>query len=288
MAGLAPRPLAVTLPPEVRTLIEPRQGWHHVDLAEVWRHRDLLLLLALRDIRVRYKQTVLGAAWAILQPLVTMIVLSVVFGRLLGLNRQVGDVPYPVFLYAGLLPWTFFAAAVSAASNSLVNNANLLGKVYFPRLVMPLAAQGAPMVDYAVSAVVLLVLMIVYGVSLSAQWMLLPLLVLTTVAIAMGVGVSMAALIVTYRDFRFVLPFLLQTWFFVTPVIAPGTVLPSDYAWLLHLNPLAGVLEAFRAAVLGTPVPYLAWAVSVGWAVLLLGAGLLYFGRTERRFADLV
>jgi lipopolysaccharide transport system permease protein len=269
--------------------IEPRKGWRLKELAEVWQYRDLLWYLALRDVRVRYKQTALGASWAILQPLITMVVLNLFFGQVLGVAKRVGDVPYPVFLYAGLLPWQFFATAVNLSSSSLVSNAGLLRKVYFPRLVAPLAALGVPLVDYLAAAGVLGALMLFFGVSFQWQLLLLPLALASTVVAALGVGLLLSALTVSYRDFRHVVPFLVQTWFFVTPVIYPSRLAEHPLLQsLLQLNPMGGTIEAARAAVLGTPIDYVGWLISLEVATVMLIAGLAYFNRVERRFADIV
>lgn len=275
-------------PPGPVTVIQPRTGWLRCDLAEIWQFRDLLKLLAWRDIQVRYKQTVLGAAWAVLQPLLSMVVFTVVFGRLLGLDRTVGSQPYPVFLYAGLLPWTFFAAALTASGNSLVSHANLLCKVRFPRLVLPLAAAGAPLLDLAVAVSVLLGLMLWFGIAWTWSLLLLPLMAAAAMLAALSLGLLLSALTVTYRDFRHVVPFLVQLGFFVTPVLAPASVVPPAYQWLLWLNPAGGPVAGFRAAALGLPMPWPALALSGGVSLLLLLAGLAYFGRTESRFADVV
>ncbi len=269
------------------TLIQPRHGFQRLDLAGLWRYRDLLWYLLLRDVQVRYKQTVLGAAWAVIQPLAMMAVASIFFGRLLGVAEKV-PVPYPIFFFSGMLAWTFFSGAVAASSMSLVNNAPMLRKIYFPRLIVPLASIGVSAIDFIVSAIVLVAMMVWYDVPVTAQLLLIPALSLTMLAAALGIGLLLAALNVTYRDFRYVVPFLLQLWFFVTPVIFPVTIVPPQWQWLLQLNPMGGTIEAFRAAVLGTPVDYGAWMISTAVASVLLIAGLLYFNRTERQFADVV
>jgi lipopolysaccharide transport system permease protein len=272
--------------PRVRYRLVPRRSaaWPTIDLAELWRYRDLLALLALRDIQVRYKQTALGALWALIQPVVTMVIFTVFFGAWLGVPRM-SD---PVFVYAGLLPWTLFSAAVSAAASSVVGNADIMRKVYFPRLVLPLAATGAPIVDYAVAMGVLVVLMPLYGSPLTWQLMLVPALAASTLIAAIGVGVMLAAVTVSFRDFRHVVPFMLQVWFFLTPVLYPQAVIPERFRMLANVNPMTGIIEATRAAVLGTPIDYSAWAASliVSLTVLIIGVG--YFARVERRFADIV
>lgn len=283
---VAAHPADPALPPV--TMIRPRRGWRSLDLGGAWRCRELGLALAGRDLRVRYKQTALGAAWALVQPLATMLVLHVFFGRALGMAGRVGDVPYPVFLYAGLLPWTLFTAAVTASATSLVSNGHILSKVYFPRLLLPISATLPPLADYALASVVLVGMMAWYGLGANAAMLLLPALVLSTLLAVLGVGILLASITVVYRDVRHVLPFLLQTWFFVTPVIYPTTLLPDRYAWLLALNPMAGIIEAFRAAILGTPIDYAAWATSTAVAAGMLLIGLIWFANVERRFADIV
>lgn len=269
------------------TTIQPRHGWQRLDLPDLWRYRDLLWFLMLRDVQVRYKQTVLGAAWAIIQPVAMMAVASIFFGRLLGVAAKV-SVPYPIFFFSGMLAWTFFSGAVGAASMSLVNNAAMLRKIYFPRLIVPFASIGVPAIDLLVSALVLVAMMVWYDVPVTWQLVLLPALSITMLAAALGVGLLLAALNVAYRDFRYVVPFMLQIWFFVTPVIFPVTIVPPQWQWLLQLNPMGGTIEAFRACILGTEIDYGAWAISTLASLVLLALGILYFNRTERRFADVV
>ena len=270
------------------TVLAPRSGWHWVNLSELWSYRELFGFLTLRDVKVRYKQTVLGALWAVIQPFVLMVVLSAFFGRVIDLEDKTGGMPYPIFLYAGLLPWTFFAAAVTASTNSIVSNAHMLRKIYFPRLVIPVASVGAPLLDYAVAFMVLLGLMAWYGVAPTATILLLPLLVLVTIIAAMGVGIALSGLTVSYRDFRYVVPFMLNVWFFLTPVIWPVQIVSKQYRWLLRLNPMGGTIEAFRASVLGQPLDWAALGLSVTSALLILLIGLTYFTQAERRFADVI
>jgi len=268
------------------TVLDAGQSWRAIDPARMWRYRDLLWFLALRDVQVRYKQTALGVLWAVLQPVVTMVVLSVFLGHFAGLSEKTGGVPYPVFVYAGLLPWAFFASTVVAASNSLVANAAVLKKVYFPRLIVPLASTGAPLVDLMVSFGVLAALMAWYSIGVSVSLLLMPLMVLSVIVAAMGVGVLLSALTVSYRDFRFVVAFLVQIWFYVTPVIYPVTILPQWLRPIMWLNPMHGTIEAFRAATLSQPIDFAAWAASSAVAIACLVAGVVYFARTERCFAD--
>lgn len=273
-----------------RTLvIEPRSGWRGINAGELWQYRDLLYFLTWRDVKVRYKQTVLGAAWAVLQPVMTMIVFTVFFGELGGMAQSTHvNVPYPVFVYAALLPWTFFAGAVTQCSQSLIAGSNLISKVYFPRLIVPFAAVGAGLVDFAISFVVMLGLLLWYGLGWSAHILLLPLLVFGTLFAALGAGTLLAALTVAYRDFRYVVPFLVQIWMFVSPVAYPLDVVPTEYRLLYSLNPMAGLIAGYRASLLGQPVPWDCLGVSLAVAVALFVVGAAYFRRVERRFADIV
>lgn len=269
-------------------IIEPTRGWPRLDARELWRYRELLYFLVWRDIKIRYKQTALGAAWAVLQPLTTMVVFSLFFGRLAGLENRTGGVPYPIFVYAGLLPWTFVANTVGACGNSILNEIHLITKVYFPRLVIPLSTAGAGLVDFGVAFVVLLGMIAWYGVGASVQLVALPLLLAGLVLAATGVGLFFAALTVAYRDFRYVVPFTVQLWMFVTPVIYPPAIVPRELRWLLLANPVAGTIEGFRAAILGTPMPWLAMAVSLAISTGLFAGGVIYFRSVERRFADII
>ncbi len=270
------------------TVIKPQHGLGSLDLVELWRRRDLAWVLALRDLRVRYKQTFLGVAWAVIQPLATMIVLHIFFGKVMGMADKVGDVPYQVFLYAGLLPWTLFANAVTASSNSLVGNAHILSKVYFPRLLLPLSATLVPAIDYMIAFVVLAGLMLWFQVPVTLGVVLIPLLVLSTVLAVLGVGILLASLTMSYRDFRYVVPFMLQLWLFMTPVIYDLSFVPERYQWLMTLNPMAGTIDAFRAVILNQPVNYAAWGVSTIVGAVTLVIGLFWFAKLERKFADVV
>ncbi|MGA1844947.1 MAG: ABC transporter permease [bacterium] len=269
------------------TVIEPRKGWlAGFSLREMVRYRELLYFLVWRDVKVRYKQTVLGAAWAVLQPFFTMVVFTVFFGRMAGVPSD--GIPYPIFSYAALLPWTYFSNAVSQSGNSLVNNANLITKVYFPRLCIPMGATLAGLVDFSIAMVVLGGMMIWYRYVPGAGLLLFPLLVAVTFLLATGVGLLLSALNVQYRDVRYVIPFLVQVWLFVTPVIYPVS-LAGRYGWLLYLNPMAGIIEGFRACILGhKPIPWSPIGISVFLTLLLFMAGSIYFHRMERQFADVV
>lgn len=276
---------AATSPPI--TVVEPRRGWVQLGLRELWEYRELLFFLTWRDVKVRYKQTVLGAAWAVLQPLMTMVVFSLFFGRLAGVPSD--DVPYPIFSYTALVPWTLFATGLTQASNSLVGSANLIRKIYFPRLLVPLATVLSSLVDFAIAFAVLLLMMLFYGFVPTANALWLPLLLALTLVTTLGVGLWLSALNVQFRDVRYTLPFLTQLWLFATPIAYPSSLLPPQWRVLYGLNPMAGVVEGFRWALLGTgtaPGPMI--AVSAFAAVLLMASGALYFRRMERTFADIV
>jgi lipopolysaccharide transport system permease protein len=270
------------------TVIERGRGWQLVNLRELWRYRELLYFLTWRDVKVRYKQTVLGATWAILQPLATMLVFALFLGRVSGIAST--EVPYPLFVFAGLIPWTFFANAITAAGTSVVGNQNLVTKVYFPRLIIPVSATGAGLVDFAIAFGMLLLLMLWYGVLPGMTVVLLPLIFLGLVLATLGVGTLLAALTVAYRDVRYLLPFLVQLWMFATPTIYMDvdTFIGERGRWLLPLNPTSGLISNFRQAMLGGPPDWYALAVSGGVSVLLLLVGCFYFRRVERSFADVI
>jgi lipopolysaccharide transport system permease protein len=242
---------AVQLPAEPVVVILPGGRWRILNIKGLWAYRELLYFLTWRDVKVRYKQTALGAAWAILQPLFMMLIFTVFFGRLAGVASA--GVPYPLFALARLVPWTFFANAVTASSNSLVGSANLITKVYFPRLIVPAAAMLAGLVDFVLAFLLLAGLMIYYHVSLTIHLLFLPALVLLTALFGLGVGTWMSALNVKYRDVRFALPFLIQLWLFVSSVILPSSSVPPKYRWILILNPMSGIIEGYRAALFGLP-----------------------------------
>jgi lipopolysaccharide transport system permease protein len=274
--------------PEVSTiLIEPSRSTVSLKLAELWAYRELLYFLVWRDVKVRYKQTLFGAAWAVLQPVLTMVVFSVFFGRLARVPSD--GIPYPIFAYAGLVPWTLFAYGLNQGTNSVVGGAGLVKKVYFPRLCMPLAAVLSGIVDFVLALLTLFVLGAYYGVPLSWRILALPVFVLLTLITALAVALWLSALNVHYRDVRFVVPFLVQTWFFATPIAYPSSLLSEPWRTLYGLNPMVGVVEGFRWALLNVnhaPGP-MVW-VSAGVAVALLVSGAYYFRRMEKTFADKV
>jgi len=270
-----------------RIVVRPSTGWVPIRLGEIWEYRELLFFMVWRDIKVRYKQTVLGAAWAVIQPVFTMIVFSIFFGRLAKIPSD--GVPYPIFAFAALLPWQLFAYALSTAGSSLVAEQRLITKVYFPRLIVPMSAVLGGLADFGIAFLLLLAMMVFYGITPTAAIVVLPGLILLALATALGVGLWLSALNAHYRDFRYTLPFLTQFWLFLSPVAYPSSIVPEQYRALYGLNPMAGVVEGFRWALLGTenpPGPML-WVSSVV-VLLLLTSGLYYFRRTERTFADVV
>jgi lipopolysaccharide transport system permease protein len=267
--------------------IRPSRGLVRINLRELWAYRDLLAILTWRDIKVRYKQTALGVAWAVLQPVLTMVVLSVFFGRLAKVPSD--GIPYPIFAYCALLPWQLFAHAINESGNSLVANESLITKVYFPRLIIPLAAVLGGLADFAVAFVVLLGMMLWYGIVPGAAVALLPLFVLFALATALAIGLWLSALNVEYRDVRYTLPFITQFWLFVTPVAYPSSLVPEQVRVLYGFNPMAGVVEGFRWALLAKGQPdLLLMLASVAAVSVLLAGGLMYFRRMERTFADVV
>jgi lipopolysaccharide transport system permease protein len=278
-----------------RVVIEPQRGWIPVDLRELWRYRELVGFLALRDVKVRYKQSLLGAAWAVLQPLLTMVVFSLLFGALLapGDMPTVEGVPYTVSTFCALVPWQLFAAVLHASGNSLVINQNLITKVYFPRLVAPLAPALGALVDFGIAFVVLALMMIVTGVTPGAAWLAVPLFTAMAVVAALSVSLWLSALNAVYRDVRHVLPFLVQAWMFATPVVyTTASVLGEQPAWvrvLYGLNPMVSVVEGFRWSLLGAPAPsWVLLAPSLLAVSVLFVGGLFYFRRMERVFSDWV
>jgi len=269
------------------TVIEPSRGWVSLRLRALWRARELLYFLIWRDVKVRYKQTLLGAAWAILQPLLTMVVFSIFFGKL---ARMPSDgVPYPLFAYVALVPWTFFANGLILSSGSLVSNQTLLRKVYFPRLVIPISAVASGLIDFGIAFVVLLGLAARYGVTPTSHMLWLPALVLLALVTALGVGLWFSALNVLYRDIQYVVPFLVQVWLYATPIVYPSSLVPERWRTLYALNPMVGVVEGFRWTLLGTgtaPGPMI--LVSAAAALALMIGGLFFFRRMEKSFSDVV
>jgi len=269
-----------------QTVIEPPRGIFDLNLRELWPYHELLFFLVWRDIKVRYRQTVLGVVWAILQPLLTMVIFSVIFGQL---ARMPSDGhPYPVFVYAALLPWTFFAAAIGTSGGSLVGSSHLVSKVYFPRLIIPLSSVGAGLVDLLISTGILLLMMLYYGVGWSWNLLAAPLLLLAVIFTALGVGTLLSALTVAYRDFTHLTPFMVQIWMFITPVIFPLSLVPERWQWLMFLNPMTGLVEGFRSAFLDRPFDLTGLSISFVIAIVIFLTGVAFFEKVERRFADII
>jgi len=265
------------------TVIEARRPWRLLDWKELQRYHELLFFLVWRDVKVQYKQMVLGPLWAVLRPLVNLVIFSVIFGSVIGVP---GEGPYPVMVQAGLLPWMFFAGAVTAASNSLVTQSHLISKVYFPRVLLPMSSIGSGLVTLGINFVIYAGLMVYYGTAPGWSVLLLPLLVVLTAALALGTGLLFAGLTVIYRDVRFMVASLVQVWMYLSPVIYEVKIIPEGWRWLLILNPMTGVIDAFRAALLDRPLEWMSLSVAVVMTVVLLVTGLLVFHHTEQRFAD--
>ena len=267
--------------------IEPPRGWIPLNLRDLWEYRELLYFLAWRDIKVRYKQTVLGVSWAILQPFFTMVVFSLFFGRLAGIPSE--GIPYPIFSYAALVPWQFFANGLTSSSGSVVGSANLIRKVYFPRLVIPMAAVGSGIVDFGLAFLVLLGMMAFYGIVPTVNVLWLPLLLLLALVTSLGSGLWLTAMNVQFRDVRYAVPFLVNAWMFATPIAYPSSLLDEPWRTLYGINPMVGVVEGFRWALLATDTePGKMVLVSAVVAVALLVSGAYYFRRMEKTFADVV
>jgi lipopolysaccharide transport system permease protein len=258
-----------------------------LNLRELWEYRELLFFFVWRDIKVRYKQTVLGALWAVIQPVTTTLLFTIFFGRLGGLSKQVNG-PYALHVFVGLLPWTFFANAVALAGNSMAGSSHLISKVYFPRLLVPAAAVVSGLADFAVSFLLLLALMAWYGVAPTPQILAMPIFLAGALVCATGAGVLLAALTVTYRDFRYAIGFMMQLWMFATPVLYPIEIIPPEWRLLYALNPMVGVIAGFRTAVLGGRFASELILVSAVASVALLALGVSYFLQVERRFADII
>jgi lipopolysaccharide transport system permease protein len=274
------------LPTEPLVIIQPSKKWNLFSLKDIWAYRELLFFLTWRDVKVRYKQTALGAAWAILQPLFMMLIFTIFFGKLAGVGSS--GIPYPLFALGGLVPWTFFSNAITASGNSLVGSAHLITKVYFPRLIVPAAAMLAGLVDFLLAFLLLCLLMIYYRVTLTVQILFLPVLILLTALFSLAVGTWMSALNVKYRDVRFALPFLIQLWLFVSSVILPSSAIPPKWRWLLMLNPMSGIIEGYRSALFGLPFDWPALSIAAVLTLLVLLYAIYAFSRVERSFADII
>jgi len=275
------------LPFEPLIVIEHKKGWIPINFRELWAFRELLYFLAWRDVKVRYKQTLIGVIWAVLQPLLTMLVFTVLFGRIAKIPSD--GVPYPIFVYIGLLPWQYFASVLTKSTNSMVGSAQMIKKIYFPRLIMPASTAFAALLDLLIASILLGFLMVYYGVSVSPGALLIPLLLILTLMNAIGFGMWFSALNVRYRDIQYALPFIVQIWMFATPVIYPSSIFGNRYSWMLAFNPMGGVIEAFRPAILGhLPIPWMSLAISSTVGIIVFISGMYYFRRVERYFADVI
>jgi len=267
--------------------IAPSKGWISMGLKDIWEYRELLGIFVWRDLKVRYRQTVIGALWAILQPLLTMVIFSIFFGRLAGIPSD--EIPYPIFSFAGLVPWTFFANSINQASNSLVNSADMIKKIYFPRITMPMAAVFASFVDFVLAFIILLGMMLYYDFIPTINVIWLPLLILLTMMTGLGVSFWLSALNVQFRDVRYMIPFITQAWLFATPVAYPSSLLTEPWRTIYGINPMVGVIEGFRWALLGTdtaPEPLIIVSFVVAFFIFISGA--VYFRRMEKTFADVI
>jgi lipopolysaccharide transport system permease protein len=274
-------------PPSASVDIKPDRGLFDLDLGAVWRYRELLLVLMMRDIQVLYKQAFLGVSWAILQPVFAVVIFTVVFGHVARMPSE--GIPYPIFAFAGVLPWTYFAEAVRRSATGLVNDADLVRKVYFPRLIMPLANVITPLVDFCIAFLVLIALMIFYGVAPSLKLLVIPPLMVVAGLLALSIGLWLAPINVRFRDIKHTLPFIIQVWMYASPIIYPLSMVPQGWRWAYALNPMVGVIEGFRWAVFDRGEPdFMALGMSAGVIAVLLFGGLLFFRRMERSFADLI
>ena len=269
-----------------RTVLQPPGRWSALRLGELWRYRDLLYILAWRDVKVRYKQALLGAAWAVIQPLILMSIFTLLFGRIA--DVPTGDVPYPVFAFVALVPWTMFASATVSSGNSLVGNQNLVSKVYFPRLVIPAGAVLAWIPDFVIGSAILFLIMAIFGFVPPLSAVLLPFILVATVVASFSVSVWLSALNVAYRDVQYVVPFLIQAWLFITPVAYPASSVPERFRWLTGLNPMSWVIDLSRWALIGSTASPLVVGLSLATTAVLLMSGLFYFRRVEHFFADVI
>lgn len=280
------RGIQPVLPKEPLVTIEPRTGWVKLDLRDLWAHRELLYFLAWRDVKVRYKQAVFGIAWVVMQPLLMTLIFTVFLGMLARVPS--GGIPYPLLVYTGLMPWTFFSGAVTGSGQSLINNSNLITKIYFPRVLVPAASIGARLMDFAISFIILGGMLVYYRVEPTRTLIMLPVLIVMTTLLAFSVGMLVAALNVKYRDVGVILPVLIQLWMFVSPVIYSSALVPAKWRMLYALNPIVGIIDGFRSALLGDGFDWFALGVSVGITIVLFFCSTLIFGRLEKSFADII
>ena len=271
---------------EAITVIQPQKGWNVFNFSELWAFRELISAMMVRDIKVRYKQTVIGVAWAVIQPVTTMIIFTVIFGNLAKIPSD--GYPYPVFVFSGMLAWNFFSASVTSAGTSLMANANLVSKVYFPRIIIPISTIGVAFIDFLVASVILFALMAFYGQALTYKLMYLPLFLIGLTMVSAGVGAWLAAVTVTYRDFRYVIAYMIQIWMYLTPVIYPISFVPDSWRWLLYLNPMYAWINGIRASFLGQPLDQFGLMISLSLSISIFLIGMYYFHKAQKRFADII
>lgn len=268
------------------TIISANKKWALLNLPELWSYRELVVVMIMRDIKVRYKQTVMGVAWAVLQPLTMMAIFTLVFGTLAKIPSD--GYPYPVFVFSGMLAWNFFSSSVGSAGMSLVGSSNLVSKVYFPRIIIPMGSIGVALVDFLIGSVLLVLLMMIYSQSFTWNILLLPFFLFGLIMLSIGMGSWLAAVTVTYRDFRFVITYLLQIWMYLTPVIYPVTFVPENWRWVLYFNPMYAWIGGIRASFLGQSIDVVGLAVSSLITLVIFLLGLAYFEKAQRRFADII
>jgi lipopolysaccharide transport system permease protein len=281
-----PETVPLLLPKEPLITIESKNSRQVVDLRDVWAHRELLYFLIWRDVKIKYKQTLLGAGWAVIQPFLTMLIFTLIFSGVARIDSN--GIPYPIFAYAGLLPWTFFANSINHSSNSMVSNSHLITKVYFPRVIIPIAAVGAGLVDFAVAFVMFLLLMIYYRIQITTNLLMLPALLALTTLLAIGVGTWLSAINVKYRDVKFAIPFLVQIWMYLSPIAYPITVVPQRWRLIYSLNPVAGIIEGYRSAFFARPFDWTPLGISLALTIVLIGYAAYQFRKLEKGFADII
>lgn len=268
------------------TVIQPNPQWSFIDLKELWDYKELVWVMIVRDLKVRYKQTVMGVAWAVIQPLLMILIFTIIFGKLAKIPSD--GYPYPVFVFSGLLAWNFFSSSVSTSGISLVNSSNLVSKVYFPRIIIPISSIGVSLIDFLISAFLLVLMMAFYAQTLSIQILLLPLFLFGLMVLSIGFGSWLASVTVVYRDFRYVITYLMQIWMYLTPVLYPAQFVPEQWRWVLYLNPIYGWISGIRASFLGQPIDLLATLISAFMSLAIFILGMFYFEKTQRRFADII
>lgn len=268
------------------TVIQSNPQWSFVDLTELWEYRELVWVMVVRDLKVRYKQTVMGVAWAVIQPLLMIAIFTLIFGKLAKIPSD--GYPYPIFVFSGLLAWNFFSTSAGTSGVSLIGASNLVSKVYFPRIIIPISSIGVSIIDFLIGAFLLLIMMLLYGQEISLKILLLPLFLFGLVVLSIGFGSWLASVTVVYRDFRYVIAYMLQIWMYLTPVLYPSNFVPETWRWLLYLNPMYGWINGIRASFLGQPIDLIGTLISIVLSLGIFVVGMVYFEKTQRRFADII